>query len=170
MARLNPPRPLDESDAAGEVDCGRETMNHWFRRHAWRNQIHNLSRTTVFGEAGSETIVGYVTLAAGQIERDFLPKAAQRNRPAAIPAVLLGQLAIDTKFQRQGLARQLLYHALRTCLALSKEIGCFGVLVHPLDDVVREFYTRYGFIDLPGDPHRSMIVRIADLESSGFEL
>ena len=168
MARLNSPRPLIEADAVEEFDCGRESMNQWFRRHAKRNQAHNISRTSVFTEVGTDTIVGYVTLATGQIEREFLPKAAQRNRPPAIPVILLGQLAVDKRFQGQGFARQLLFHALKTCLALSREIGCFGVITHPLDDEVRAFYGRFGFVDLPGDPRRAMIVRIADLEASGF--
>lgn len=143
-------------------------MNEWFRRYAWRNQAHNISRTTVFTEAGSGTIVGYITLTTGQIEREYLPKSAQRNRPEAIPVILLGQLAVDRRFQGQGFARQLLFYALKTCLALSREIGCFGIITHPLDDKVRAFYAKYGFIELPGDPRRAMIVRIADLEASGL--
>ena len=53
-------------------------------------------------------------------------------------------------------------------MALSKEVGCFGVITHPLDDALRAFYAKYGFTELPGDPRRAMIVRIADLEQSGF--
>ena len=33
MARLNPPRPLDDQDDVDGFDCGRESMNQWFRRH-----------------------------------------------------------------------------------------------------------------------------------------
>jgi GNAT superfamily N-acetyltransferase len=165
---LNPPRPLEESDAVEAFDCGRASMNEWLRRHAWKNQTHNISRTTVFTEAAGGSVIGYVTLAAGQIERGFLARPAQRNRPEAIPVILLGQLALDRRFQGRGLARQLLFHALRTCLALSREIGCFGIITHPLDEEVRRFYARFGFVDLPGDPRRAMIVRIVDLEASGF--
>lgn len=168
MAGLNPPRPLEATDAVEQFDCGRESMNHWFRHHAMRNQQANISRTTVFTEATTGAVVGYVTLSAGHIERDYLPKASQRNRPENIPIVLLGQLAVDKRFQGRGFARQLLFYALKTCVALSKEIGCFGVLTHPLDEEVRAFYRRFGFEELPGDPHRAMIVRIRDLEKSGF--
>lgn len=55
-------------------------------------------------------------------------------------------------------------------MELSREIGCFGILTHPLDDGVRTFYRKFGFEDLPGDPRRAMIVRIADLKANGFEL
>lgn len=168
MAGLNPPRPLEPGDALEGFDCGRPPMNDWFCRHAKRNQEASVSRTTVFTDDKSGRIVGYVTLAAGQIEREYLPKAARRNRPEAIPVILLAQLAADRRFQGKGFARQFLFYALKTCFALSKDIGCFGVITHPLDEEVRTFYHRFGFVDLPGDPHRAMIVRMTDLEQSGF--
>jgi GNAT superfamily N-acetyltransferase len=113
-------------------------------------------------------IVGYVALSAAQIERAYLPKSAQRNRPDAIPAILLGQLAIDRRYHGKGYARSLMLYALTTAVRLSKEIGCFGVLTHPIDHGVRDFYRRFGFEDQPFDPGCSMIVRIADLEENGF--
>lgn len=143
-------------------------MNLWLRRHALRNQVQNLSRTTLFTEPGSGALAGYVTLATAQIGRELLPKKARRDRPASIPVVLLGQLAVDRRCQGQGLARQLLLYAMSTSVALSRSVECFGVVTHPLDDAVRAFYSRFGFVDLPGDPCRSMIVRIVDLEKSGF--
>lgn len=168
MAGLTPPRPLGSDDAVEDFDCGRPSMNDWFRRHAKRNQETGVSRTTVFADGESGRIVGYVTLAAGHIEREYLPRAARRNRPEAVPVILLGQLAVDRRFQKKGFARQLLLHALKTCFALSKDIGCLGVITHPLDEEARAFYRRFGFEDLPGDPRRAMIVRMTDLEASGF--
>jgi hypothetical protein len=169
MARLNPPRPLAESDDCESFDCGRESMNQWFRRHAWRNQQIDVSRTTVMCDAATGAIAGYVSLSMGQIEREFLPKASQRNRPPSIPIFLLGQLAVDTRFQKMGVARSLLFYALTTSVRIAKEVGCFGVLTHPLDEDVRTFYNQFGFEDLPFDPRRSMIIRIKDLERSGFD-
>lgn len=98
----------------------------------------------------------------------WLHRHARRNRPENVAVVLLGQLAVDRRFQGRGFARQLLLYALRTCAALSKEIGCFAVLTHPLDDEVRAFYRYFGFEDLPGDPRRSMAVRIKDLVHNGL--
>ncbi len=113
-------------------------------------------------------IIGYVSLSAAQIERAFLPKLAQRNRPDPIPAILLGQLAVETRYQGQGHARSLIYFALATAVRISRDMGCYCVLTHPLDDSVREFYRGFGFDDLPFDPMRSMAVRITDLVASGF--
>jgi len=109
-----------------------------------------------------------VTLSSAQSEREFLAKAHQRNKPDPVPATLLAQLAIDKAHQGQGHARSLLLFALTAALRASREIGSFGVLTHPIDEQVREFYRRWGFEDVPFDPRRSMIVRMADLEKSGL--
>ena len=120
----------------------------------------------VITDASSGRIAGYVTLSAAQIERAFLPKPQQRNRPEPVPATLLGQLAVDTGFRRQGHAASLLLFALRTAMVASETIGSMGVLTHPLDDGVRGFYARWGFQDLPFDPRRAMFVRMVDLRRS----
>jgi GNAT superfamily N-acetyltransferase len=93
-------------------------------------------------------------------------KPQQRNRPDPVPVTLLGQLAVDCHDQGQGHARSLLLFALRTALEASVLIGSTGIITHPLDDSVRAFYKRWGFQDLPFDPRRAMIVRMADLRAS----
>jgi predicted N-acetyltransferase YhbS len=122
----------------------------------------------VICDASTQLIVGYVTLSAAQVERQFLAKAHQRNKSDPVPVTLLGQLAIHLSHQGQGHARSLLQFALTAALRASREVGSFGVLTHPLYDEVRQFYRRWGFDDLPFDPRRSMIVRMVDLEKSGL--
>lgn len=166
MAPSTPPRPLAIDDDREVFDCGRESLNVWFRRHAWDNQSSGASRVNVICDAESERIIGYVTLSAAQIERAFLPKSQQRNRPDPLPATLLGQLAVDKAYQGQGHAASLLRFALETALRASEVVGSIGVITHPLDDGVRGFYARWGFQDLPFDPRRAMILRIVDLRRS----
>ena len=169
MAEITPPRPLAEEDDRTDFDCGRAAMNQWFRRHAWINHAAGISRTNVVCDTATGRIVGYVTLSAGQIERAALAKPQQRNKPDPLPATLHGQLAVHKDFQGRGCARSLLLFALRAALIVSRDIGSFGVIAHPLDDAARSFYARWGFQDLPFDPHRAMIVRMVDLERSGMD-
>jgi GNAT superfamily N-acetyltransferase len=168
MAEVTPPRPLSEDDERSHFDCGRDSLNAWFQRHAWHNHVSGISRTSVICDTSTKLIAGYVTLSAAQIEREFLAKAYQRNKPNPVPATLLGQLAIHKTYQGQGHARSLLFFVLMTAWRASREVGSFGVLTHPIDEQVRQFYRRWGFEDLPFDPKRSMIVRMVDLEKSGF--
>jgi predicted N-acetyltransferase YhbS len=117
----------------------------------------------VIADADADRIAGFVALSASQIGRGYLPKAQQRNQPDPIPVVLLGQLAVDNDFQSRGYATSLILFALRSALRASEEIGCVGVVTHPLDDIVHGFYKRWGFDDLPFDPRRAMIVRMSEL-------
>ncbi len=166
MPAVLPPRPLAESDDRSSFDCGRESLNAWFARHAWQNHVNGASRVTVLTEAGQGRIIGYVTLSAAQIQRSFLPKQQQRNRPDPVPVTLLGQLAVDKAFHGRGHAASLLLYALKTAVIAADTVGSAGVITHPLDDQVRAFYAKWGFVDLPYDPKRAMIVRIADLRAS----
>ncbi len=166
MVAVAPPRPLLEDDDRGGFDCGRESLNGWFQRHAWANHVGGASRVNIITDPATGRIVGYVSLSAAQIERAFLPKPQQRNRPDSVPVTLLGQLAIDLAYQGQGHAASLLIFALRTALQASESIGSAGVLTHPLDDGVRRLYARWGFADLPYDPRRAMFIRMGDLRAS----
>jgi GNAT superfamily N-acetyltransferase len=161
---VTPPRPLVEDDDCNLFDCGRGSLNIWFRRRAWANQISGASRVNVIADAASGRIVGYVTLSASQIERAFLPKSQQCNRPDPAPVMLLSQLAVDKDFQKQDHAASLLLFALKSALRASEIVGSIGVTTHPLDDRVRSFYARWGFQDLPFDPRHAMMMRMVDLQ------
>jgi GNAT superfamily N-acetyltransferase len=169
VAEITPPRPLAEADDRSGFDCGRESMNLWFRRHAWANHSASISRANVICDAATLRIVGYVTLSAAQIERSGLSKSQQRNKPDPVPVTLLGQLAVHKDHQGRGYARSLLLFALRAAFKASREVGSFGVITHPLDEHVRGFYARWGFQDLLFDPRRAMILRMVDLERNGID-
>jgi len=168
MEGLSDPRPLAETDNRERFDCGRASLNEWFKRHAWRNHRDGISRVTVVTHLPSSAVAGFVTLSAGSIERSWLPKADQRNRPDPIPVILLGQLAVDLNFQGQGCARFLLQFALRTAVRSSSEIGSFALVLHPLDDRLVGYYRGFGFEPLPSTPSPVMALRIRDLIASGF--
>ena len=161
-----PPRPLAEQDDRYAFDCGKDALNRWLRRNAWTNHVSGASRVTVQCEGATGKIIGFVTLSASQIERGFLPKAQQRNRPDPLPTTLLGQLAVDKNFQRQGFATTLLLFALKTALNVAESVGSIGVVTHPLDETLRGFYAHWGFTEMPFDPRRAMIVGMNDLKKS----
>ncbi len=165
---VSKPRPLAEDDNRLDFDCGRASLNEWFQRHAWKNHKADISRTNVICDSETGQIVGYVTLLTAEIRREFLVKPQQRNKPETVPVILLGQLAVDVRYQGQGLSKSLLFFAFKTVLHMADVVGCYGVVTHPLDDSVRAFYQRYGFQDIPYDPRRAMMVRITDLRASGF--
>ncbi len=165
---ITSPRPLVGDDNRGDFDCGRASMNNWLVRHAWNNQKNDATRTNVICNTNNDDLVGYVTLSATHIARSVLAKSQQRNKPDPVPAMLLGQLAVDIKYQGQGYAASLLHFAMKTTLNFSDHVGCYGLITHPLDDEIRKFYQKHGFKDIPYDPRQAMIVRMIDLVKSGF--
>ena len=164
MEAVGAPRPLAENDERGGFDCGRPSLNIWFKRHGLANHQSGASRVSVIAGLTTGLVAGYVTLSAAQIGRGLAPKTLQRNQPDPLPVTLLGQLAVDIRFQRQGIAVSLLYFALRTALAASRDIGSIGVITHPLDDGVREFYAKWGFESMPLDPGGAMFVKMAAVQ------
>ena len=125
MAAVTPPRPLAENDDRSRFDCGRDSLNIWFRQRAWANHASGVSRTNVICDAGTGEILGYITLSSAQIERAFLPKPHQRNKPDPVPVTLLGQLAIHKDHHGQGQARSLLMvrpQDRRPCLAGDRQL------------------------------------------------
>lgn len=164
MGEISPPRPLRADDNRSTFDCGRTSLNAWFFRHAWNNHVAGVSRVNVLAADGR--IAAFVALAVGELARDALPKARQRNKPDALPVTFLGQLAVDRGFQGRGCASSLVQFAMRAALSVSEQAGSIGLVVNPLDDDLRRFYARFGFEDLPADPRRAMILRLADLRTN----
>jgi GNAT superfamily N-acetyltransferase len=58
-------------------------------------------------------------------------------------------LAIDHRFQKQGVGKLLLIDALKRSYEISKEIASFAVVIDPIDEEAERFYDKYGFIKLP---------------------
>jgi predicted N-acetyltransferase YhbS len=163
---VSAPRPLVKTDDLSAFDCGHLSLNQWLQRHAWRNHVIGDSRVNVICDEADGLVVGFVALAATKIERAELPKSQQRNRPADIPMVLLGQLAITKEFQGQGLASGLMLFAIKSVQQAAELIGCHGLLTNPINDGVRAFYRNFDFDDLPHDTKRAMILRIADIKTN----
>jgi GNAT superfamily N-acetyltransferase len=168
MGKITQPRPLEIGDDRHAFDCGKPSLNLWFQRHAWKNQKSGVSRTNVLCDASTGNIVAFISLTTAEIQREYLPKSQQRNKPDPVPAILLGQLAVDLNYQKQGLAKSLLLFAFKTALSISENIGCYCLITHPVDDAASSFYQYWGFEDIPYTQSKTMLIRIADLRQNGF--
>lgn len=79
-----------------------------------------------------------------------------------IPTTLLGRLAIDKKYQGQGLGKILLIDALKRCFEIAQEIGSFAVIVDPKDKEAEKFVEKYDVIRLPDS--KKMFLAIKTLQ------
>ncbi|MDY0199055.1 MAG: GNAT family N-acetyltransferase [Tenuifilaceae bacterium] len=99
-----------------------------------------------------DLLKGYYTLANNSLSQELIPTVFIKKLPnsyKSIPTTLLGRLAIDTRFQNQGIGKLLVVDALKRSYETSKSIGSFAVVVDPIDESAERFYNKYGFIKLP---------------------
>jgi GNAT superfamily N-acetyltransferase len=139
-----------------EFDCGDDTLNRWLTTKASHNQVEGASRTWVV--TVDDRVVAYYASSTAVILRAEATKRAARNQPDPVPAVLLGRLAVDTKYQGQGLAAALLKHFIVKALDVAEVIGVRVLLVHAKDATAASFYARYGFESSPIDELTMMLL------------
>ena len=63
--------------------------------------------------------------------------------------MVLGRLAVDLTYQRQGIGSGLLRDAIRRTLQVSQQAGIRAMLVHAIDDKAAAFYAAHGFTEFP---------------------
>lgn len=110
----------------------------------------------VLYDTEQDTIVGYYSLSTASVVPGELPAETVRRLPRypALPAMLIGRLAVDTRYRRQGFGELLLFDALRRALQISQSIGSVAVVVDAKDRNSEQFYERYGFRRLTGEERR----------------
>lgn len=132
-------------------DCGQTDLNSWFLRHALQNQGANAAQTYV-GLVNSE-IVGYYSLAVGQVEYAEAPERLQKGLARhPVPIMLLARLAIHKDWQRKGIGKALLKDAVLRTMQAADIAGIRALAVHAKDDEARGYYERFDFIASPTDP------------------
>lgn len=143
MIRLGHPEPISARHDLTVFDCGIGTLNSWLSRQALRNDASGASRTFVI-PAGS-CVAGYYALAAGSVHRMEMPGRIRRNMPEPVPVMILGRLAVDSRWQGQGLGQGLLRDAVMRTVNVSMQVGIRALLVHAVSEDAKNFYLRHGF-------------------------
>jgi len=144
--------PLAPSFKKDYFSCGKQVLDDYLHFQASQDIRRKLS--TVFVLPDENMIIkGYYTLSNGSIDRDNVPESILKRLPTAyskVPTTLLGRLAVDRNFIKQGLGELLLLDALKRSYVVSKmSIGSIAVIVDPLDEEAKSFYRKYQFIEIP---------------------
>ncbi len=144
--------PLVKRHERKNFDCGAESLNVFLKTHARQNARKDISRTFVATPEGSDEVAGYYTLSTGSVAFENVPDdLAQRLPKYPVPTAHLGRLAVDERFQGQGLGGLLLVDALKRICGLADQIGIHAITVHALSERARSFYEAYGFHPFPDD-------------------
>ena len=75
-----------------------------------------------------------------------------------IPVILLTRLAVDQKFQGQGIGRALLRDAVIRGINISQEVAFRAIITHPIDNEAADFYMKFGFEQSPISSGQLMIL------------
>ncbi len=156
--------PLTADHDLSGFDCGNTELDRWLTDHAPASQKADLARTYLVMTA--DAVAAYISLTTGSIRSEAAPKRYARGMPRyPIPTILIARLAVDRRYQRKGLGSRLLAEALRLAVAASDTAAARLVVVDAVDDHAAAFYGRWGFIDVPENPHREFR-KISDIRAS----
>lgn len=165
MSSFARPRPITPDDDVSTFDCGEPSLNNWLNLRAIKNERDGNSRTFVTIERDSGLIAGYYCLSAHSVSREEMPGSARRNAPDPIPVILVGRLAVDSRFAGEGVGSSLLADALAKGLEASSLVGSRAFLVDALNEKAATFYRRFGFRLMP-ESSRALYVTMADARST----
>ena len=143
---------LDKKHNRKDFDCGKELLNDYLKTQARQDVKRKLSACFVLADNDTKVVQGYYTLSNNSIPLSSFSEQIRNKLPKSyksIPTTLLSRLAIDKKYQGNGIGKILLIDALKRSYGISNEIGSFGIIVDPIDDEAKGFYQKYDFIELP---------------------
>jgi predicted GNAT family N-acyltransferase len=142
-------RPLDTAlhDREG-FDCGVSELNEYLIRFAEQHRRKGVSTTYVLVDtAEPQTIIGYYTLSAAELDVDQLAIADRKKLPRfPVPCFRMGRLACSAKRRDKGLGRLLLGSAVDRCLRAREEVAAYALIVDAKSSSAKAFYEHFGFI------------------------
>jgi GNAT superfamily N-acetyltransferase len=153
--RITPPERLTPDHDLTQFSCGEPSLDHWLRKRALQNEESGASRTYVV--CAGARVAGYYALAAGSVAHAEAASRIKRNMPDPVPVILIGRLAIDSRFQGRGIGADLLRDAVLRALQVAEIAGVRAILVSAISENARKFYEKYGFVSSPANPQTLMI-------------
>ena len=140
-------------------DCGNESLNTWLIRDAHHARLMGTANTYVFVK--DSQVIAYYSLSAHQLQSDELPNQLAHGAPLAIPAYLIGKLAVTKEVQKQMIGGSLLIDALlRLCRASEGGPSARIITVDAIDDAAINFYRKNHFVSSPAD-QKQMFMKIS---------
>ncbi|MGB0949418.1 MAG: GNAT family N-acetyltransferase [Marinirhabdus sp.] len=146
--------------------CGHPMLDNYIQKQAKQDIKRDLSACFVL-TGNNREVVGYYTLSANAISRDDFPQDIVQKLPPSylnLPTILMSRLAVDENFKGNGFGELILMDALDRCVKISQNLGTLAIVVDPIDAKAEAFYSKYGFILIPGTG--KMLIPIKTIENA----
>jgi GNAT superfamily N-acetyltransferase len=145
---------LEKAHPRRVFTSGQAEVDDWLKTKALQHQGKHLSVSKALLDAEG-AIVGYYTLATGQVDFNDLPAEISAQLPKRqLPVAVLAWLGVAKARQGQGVGKRLLAQALRDCHEAGKTFAFIAVILDCVDDAAKAFYQHFDFAELPGHPYR----------------
>ena len=153
------PERLAPGEGTDGFRCGDPIVDAWAATHVSRARERGTAIVHV--TRCGDDIAGFYSLSTHSIAREEVSGGwFRRNAPSQVPAIILGMLGVDERYQGMGLGlgAQLLRDAILNSLKVSELAGARALVVDPTGETASAFYRRFGFSDLPGTTR--MVLRL----------
>ena len=145
-----------KADAADfkSFDCGNDELNEFLRTDEVTDfEREHLGKTTLVYCSGQ--LAAYYTIYAGSLERAYVQKHSGLSKATtmhvkSIPAIMVGRLAVDRKWQRKGVGKAMLERIMMYAVDNSYHLGIRLILVQAKLEAVA-FYEKVGFVAVPAE-------------------
>lgn len=127
-------------------DCGQDEINEYLKNFANQHTKKNIAKIhSLIDENNPSQIIGFYSLSNTELIMKI------KGYPNKIPAILIGKIGVDKRFQGQGFSKILLSHALNKIKELSLDTGIAFVIIDAKTDELANYYQRFGFLptDIP---------------------
>ena len=163
MATLTAPVPLGPGHDVSQFSSGVPALDSWLQAKARLNEAKGGARTYVACDAAR--VAGFYSLAASAVEKRRVSSRVGRSMPDPVPVILLGQLAVDSHYQGDGLGADLLIDATRRARAAADVIGARAIVVQAVDEGVKAFCAKFGFRPYSDREPLMLILRMSELDA-----
>ena len=137
-------RLLRVEDDTSSFNSGQAELDQFLKQYAKQNQFKHYIGTS-YVAVGEGVVVGYLSISASSIRIDEISNIVTKKLPHyPLPILRLTRLAVDKRYQKHGIGKQLLTFALQLTLKQKEQFGCFGLVVDAKEESI-DFYTPFGF-------------------------
>jgi GNAT superfamily N-acetyltransferase len=156
--------PIGKKHDREAFDCGDEALNEFLRRYARKSHERGGAKTFLaIDDNAGKAILGFYSLSPASVAYARTPEIVRHGLARHglarhdVPGFRLARLAVDHRWQGQGIGGQLLLAAGRRCLLASEEVGGVVLVIDAKNARAATWYASYGAIALLDAPLTPML-------------